>query len=269
MKPRLILVALVASLGILAGCGYDTGGDLPGVVEEITPVGARLLTPCGGSSGLIESPSHGCTSFAPGDGAAVTAAVARALRENGFEVACRRPGDITAGREDVRVLVEVTQYGSVVASGGVANVFRAGYRPSGSQPIPAGSVALKIDASRVAEASASFWRNLAREHGRCDAALPKPNLTENCVNWWNGVGRATGDDALRLRAQPPVEIRTDWGIETAACTYTLRTPDGYLGVTARFKHGDWTWPRLREVDAPGTFRPNARLAGDGRLNLIV
>ena len=81
--------------------------------------------------------------------------------------------------------------------------------------------------------------------------------------------RDTGDRALRLRARPPVPIRTDWGIERATCSYTLRTSVGFLGVTARFERGDWTWPRLREVNAPGNFRPNARLNEYGRLDLIV
>jgi hypothetical protein len=269
VKPRLILVAMVASLGILAGCGYDTGSDLSSVVEDVTPVGAQLLTSCGGSSGLIEPPSHGCTFFTPGEGGAVTSAVARALHEQGFTVACPTPGQITAVRGDVRVLAQVTQYGSVVASGGVANVSGTGYRPRGSQLIPARSVALEIDASRLSKASASLWRSRARERGRCETTLPKPNLAENCVNWWNHVGRRTGERALRLRARPPVQIRTDWGIERATCSYTLRTSASFLGVTARFERGDWTWPRLREVSPPGTFRPNARLNEYGRLDLIV
>lgn len=256
-------VAMVAALAILEGCGYDTGRDLPGVVAEVTPVGARLLTSCGGSSGLIESPSHGCTFFAPGEGGAVTGAVARALREHGFEVACPTPGQITAVRDDVRVLAQVTQYGSV----GGSVVFDMGYRPRGSQLIPAGSVALRIDASRLETANASFWRSQARKRGRCEAALPKPNLSQYCVNWWNHVGQPTGDKALRLGAQPPVQIRTEWGIERATCSYTLQTPAGYAGVSARFVRGNWIWPELRKITRPDTFRPNARLNEDGRLDL--
>jgi hypothetical protein len=266
--PRAILGTAVALL-VMAGCAYDDGSDLKPVVQGATPPGARLLTSCGGSSGLIESPSHSCTFFAPGDGAAVTTAVAGRLRADGFDVACRRPGEVTAVRDDIRVLVEVAQYGSVVASGGVANVFDLGYRPRGAQPIPAGSVAVEISASRLADASASFWRSRAREGGRCSAPLPKPNLAEYCANWWNGVGRDTAADALRRGARAPVEIRPAWGIETAACTYTLRARDRFLRVTARFKDAEWTWPALRAVSPPQAFRPNARLTEDGRLDLVT
>jgi hypothetical protein len=266
--PRMIL-GTVVSLLVLAGCGYDDGGDLVPVVEAATPAGARVLTACGGSTGLIESPSQSCTFFAPGDGGAVTAAVARALRRDGFDAACRRPGEVTAVRDDVRVVAEVVQHGSVVASGGVANVFGGGYRPRGAESIPAGSVALKIDASRLVDASASFWRSLAREGGSCSAPLPKPNLAESCVNWWNGRGRATGDDAVRRGARPPVEIRAASGIEKATCTYTLRARGRFLRVTARYERRDWIWPPLRELNRPGTFRPNARLNEDGRLDLIT
>jgi hypothetical protein len=267
-RPKLAFLQLV-TLGLLAGCGYDAGSDLPGVVEAVTPADAQLLIRCGGSSGLIEPPSHGCTFFTPGEGSAVTAAVAHALRGQGFEAGCPRPGEINAVREDVRVSVEVTQYGSVVASGGVANVFDVGYRPRGSQPIPTGSVALEISASRLPEGSVGFWVGRANERGRCDAPLPKPNLAANCVNWWNGVGWETGDEAIRLKAQRRVEIRPRWGIEIASCTYILRTTDGYLRVTAHFKSGDWTWPPLRRGSPPTRFQPNGRLNEDGRLDLIV
>jgi hypothetical protein len=263
---RTKLVGVLSSLAILAGCGYDTGSDLPGVVSDVTPPGARLLTRCTGASGLIDSPSHSCTFFARGDGGSVTTAVAQALREQGFEVACRAPGEITAVGEDVRVLVEVAQHGSVVVGNGVVNVFSSGYRPRGSRPIPAGSVALEIGASRLEAASASFWRSLARERGECGATLPKPNLAEHCVNWWNNVGRPTAAKTLRLQAGPEVQIRADWGVGRSACTYTLGTPAGYRRVKARFVHGDWIWPRLRKVRVVG-FRPNALMNEDGRIGL--
>lgn len=263
-KTRRATAALVASLALLAGCGYDTGEDLPGVVSAVTPADARPLTACGGSSGLIESPSYECAFFTPGDGAAVTSALAQALRREGFEVACRAPGEITAVRRSVRVTGEVAQHGSVVASGGVANVYDSGYVPRGAQPIPTGFVAIKIAASRLSESSASFWTSLARKPGRCDAPLPKPNLAEHCVNWWNATGRPTALRALRAHARPRVEIRTDWGVERAACTYTLHTRAGYLRVTTRFEHGRWIWPRLRRAGRVGAFRPNAWLNEDGR-----
>lgn len=260
------IITLVA-LGVFGGCGYDAGSDLPGIVEAVTPAGSRLITACGGSGGLIESPSHSCTFFARGDGSDVTAAVAEGLRGRGFAVACPAAGEITAVDEDVRVLVEVTQYGSVVGSDGVASVSDYGYRPRGSQVIPAGWVALRIAASRLVQASAASWRSRAREGGACHAALTKPNLAEYCVNWWNGLGgRKAAAEALRLRALPPVAVRAEWAIERSACTYTLRSSSGYLRVTARFDDGDWIWSPLEQVDRV-PFRPVARLSDDGRLDL--
>jgi hypothetical protein len=197
----------------------------------------------------------------------VTAAVADGLRGHGFTVACPAAGEITAVDEDVRVLVEVTQYGSVVGSEGAANVIDYGYRPRGSRVIPAGWVALKIAASRLVQASAASWRSRAREGGACDTALKKPNLAEYCVNWWNGfAGRKTADEAVRLGALAPVAVRADWAIERSTCTYTLRSSSGYLRVTARFVGGDWTWSPLERVDR-AAFRPVARLNDDGRLDL--
>jgi hypothetical protein len=255
MKVLRVILGIAAVL-VVAGCAYDDGADLEPVVDRATPAGARALAACGGSGGLIESPSRSCTFFARGGGGAVTTAVASALRADGFEVACRRPGEVTAVRDDIRLLAEVTQHGSVDA-------------PGGDKPIPAGSVAVKIDASRLVEASASFWRGLAREGGNCAAPLPKPNLAQLCVNWWNGVGIPTSKDALRRGARSDVEVRPDWGIEASACTYTLRARGRFLRVTARFEDGDWIWPRLRALSRPGAFRPNAHLNEDGRLYLVI
>lgn len=252
--PRVTL-GLVAFLLVVAGCGYDDGADLAPVVDHATPAGASTLAACGGSSGLIESASRSCTFLAPGDGGAVTTAIANALRADGFEVACRRPGEVTAVRGDIRFLAEVTQHGSVDA-------------PGADKPIPAGSVAVKIDASRLNEASASFWKSLAREGGRCAASVPKPNLAEFCVNWWNVSGIDTGSDAVRRGARPPVEVRPAWGKGTESCTYTLRARGRFLRVTARSVPDGFIWPRLRVLSRPGAFRPNAHLNEDGRLYLV-
>jgi hypothetical protein len=259
-----ILVAAVTALTV-GGCAYDEGRDLPPIVERATPSGARLLATCGGSSGLIDPPSYGCVFFARGSGADVTASLARALQRDGFDVSCPRPGEIAAVRDDVRVLADVTEHGSVVASGDIANVFDAGWRPRGSKPIPPGWVALDLDASRLE--SAAFWKARAAGGGRCDRPLPKPNVGQHCVNWWNGVGAPTAAHALRRRVRPFVEVRRRTGIGVATCTYTLRTRTRYLRVTARFADGRWVWPPLRSVDRPRAFRPNARLDDDGRLEL--
>ncbi len=188
----------------------------------------------------------------------MTAAVARALREQGFAAACSTPGEITAVRDNVRVLVEVAQYGSVVASGSVANVFDPGYRPRGSRLIPVGSVVVDVGVSRLSELSASRWRSGAREPGRCDAALQKPDLVARCVNWWNGE-RQSREEADRLGAQPSIEVRPDWGIESSSCAYTIRTNRGYLSTTWRFEDDAWIRPRLHPIKPPAAFRANARM----------
>jgi hypothetical protein len=264
MCRRLLLLAAVA-VSVPAGCAYDEGRDLPPIVQRATPTGARLLTPCGGSSGLIDPPSYGCVFFVRGSGAAVTASLARVLGEEGFTVACPSPGKITAVRDNVLVLAEVTQYGSVVARGGIANVFEAGWRPRGSKPIPPGWVALDLDALRLE--SAAFWRAQAARAGRCDRPLLEPNIVEHCVNWWNGVGTPTAREAVRRRARPLVEVRRRTGIGVATCTYTLRNRRGYLRVSARFANTRWVWPPLRRVSGLRAFRPNAVLNEDGRLEL--
>jgi hypothetical protein len=77
----------------------------------------------------------------------------------------------------------------------------------------------------------------------------------------------TAQAAVRQRARPLVEVRRRTGIAVATCTYTLRSPRRYLRVTARFEGGRWDWPPLRPVTRPASFRPNALLHDDGRLDL--
>ena len=238
MKCSRVTLGVVAFLLVAAGCAYDDGSDLEPVVERATPAGASVLAACGGSAGgLIDLPQRSCTFIAPGDSGAVTTAVANALRADGFDVACRRAGEVTAVQDDIRVVAEVTQDGSV-----------------------AGSVAVKIGASRLAEASAAHWRRRAREGGSCAAPVQKPNLAEFCVNWWNVSGIDTGSDAVRRGARSPVEVRPDWEGGTETCTYTLRARRGFLRVTARSDpEGGFIWPRLRALTRPEAFQPNARL----------
>ncbi len=118
MKRARMALGTLAALVVVAGCAYDDGTDLTPAVERATPAGASVLAACGGSSGLIESASRSWTFFAPGNSGAVTTEIANASRGDGFDVACRRPGEITAVRDDIRLLAEVTQHGSVDAPGG-------------------------------------------------------------------------------------------------------------------------------------------------------
>jgi len=268
MVPLGRLVALCFAIAILSACGYDTGVDLPPVLERVVPSGARPVTTCGGSSGLIDEPSYSCTYLVRGEAGAIADRIARALRRDGYAVSCPRPGELAALRDDVRVTAEVTAGGSISRSGGVANVFPSGYRPEGSHPIPQGFVALDLGAIRQSEASAAFWRGQVAAGLPCDRAPVAPDPLEVCITWWNGpVGSATSETARRRRAGPGVRVVRSEHPGVSTCTYTVRVPDGFQRLIARFDHGTWIWPPLRAVARPRPFRPNARLARDGRLSL--
>lgn len=267
MSPRRLSV-LFLLVSILPACGYDTGADLRPAVEKATPAGARSVSSCGGSSGLIESPSYGCVYVMRGDVAAVTNGIAKALRTEGFAVSCRRPGELRALRGNVRMTAQVTGEGLISTSGGVANVLAGGYRPEGARPVPRGSVVVNLDASRQVEASAAFWRSIVAEGGRCDRAPRREHPLELCLTWWNGpVGFETRAAARRRHAGPAVEIAHEELPALSKCTYTMRLGDGFARVNARFDHGDWVWPRLHKVPEPRRFRPNARLEPHGLLGL--
>jgi hypothetical protein len=239
----------------LAGCGFDDGRDLQPVVEQAMPSGSHLLAPCSHTDGLIDYPSHGCMALVKGDGAGVTQAIATALAREGFRVACPAAGSLVAIREHVRVAADVTQWGSFRGSAITAGA----WRPLGSHPIPRGSVALRIDASRLSDSSAGFYRTLIARGGRCDRPLPKPSPVLQCVAWWNGpVGRTTREAVPWRTAGPDVEVVGHNREGESACSYTIRNGRGFLRLTARFD-GDWHWPPLRPVSRRKAFRPNARL----------
>lgn len=255
------------SVLVVSGCGYDHGRDLGLLVQAVSPTGAHPVTACSGSSGLIENPSYGCTYLVRGNGGAVTESLARALRQEGFAVGCSAPGSLAALRGDVRVTAEVTQYGSIVASGGVVNVFGAGYRPEDSQAIRRGFVALRLDASRQSTASAALWQAQVEDGGRCDRPLVPPDPIEQCLTWWNGpVGQATSAAAVRGRLGPEAQVKRRERPGVSTCTYTLRAPKGIRVMTAIFDHGSWSWPPFDKVELVRTFRPNAILAASGRLS---
>ena len=264
--PRLLALCLL--LPLLPACGYDTGADLRPVVERITPSGARPLAACGGSSGLIDEPSYGCKYLVRGEAEKVSEAIASALRSEGFAVSCPRAGELAALRRDIRVTAEVTPSGWISHASGVANVFEGGHRPEGSQPIPKGSVALDLDASRQSDASSAFWRRHVAEGLPCNRSLVQPHPLEHCVTWWNGpVGMETSEAARRRHAGPAVQITRTERPGVSTCTCTVRVRGRFQRVIARFDHGDWIWPPLRAVAPPRRFQPNARLEANGWLGL--
>jgi hypothetical protein len=250
----LALTTTVIAVLVAAGCGFDEGRDLRPVVEEVMPAHARLLAPCSHVDGLIDYASFDCSALVKGDGARTTQAIATALAQHHFRVACPSAGSLRATRDDVRVTADVTQWGSLRGSAVTAGP----WRPVGSHPIPRGSVALRLDASRLSDSARAFYRELIAKGGRCDRPLPRPSSLAQCVTWWNGpVGRPTREAVPWQTTGPGVEVvgRNREGEST--CTYTIRNGRGFLRLTARFD-GDWHWPRLRRVPRSATFRPNAR-----------
>ena len=255
MARNLALASTAIVLPFLAACGFDEGRDLRPVVEQVMPARARLLASCSHTDGLIDYPAYSCTALVKGDGAGTTQAIATALAKADFQVACPSAGSLVATRNDIRVIVEVTQWGSLRGSA----ITAGSWRPVGSHPIPRGSVALRLDASRLSDSSTGFYRELIAKGGRCDRPLPRPSPVRQCVVWWNGpVGRPTREALPRRAEGPEVEVvgRNREGEST--CTYTIRSGRRFLRVTARFD-GDWHWPPLGRVHGRPTFRPNARL----------
>jgi hypothetical protein len=226
------------------------------------PARARLLAPCSHTDGLIDYPSYDCTALVKGDGAGTMQAITIALAKTDFQVACPSAGSLVATRSDIRVTADVTQWGSLRGSA----ITAGSWRPIGSHPIPRGSVALRIDASRLSDSASAFYRTLIAKRGRCDRPLPRPNPVRQCAIWWNGpVGRRTREALPRRTAGPEVEVVGHDREGQSTCTYTIRNGHGFLRLTAQFD-GDWHWPRFRRVRGRARFLPNARLnQGDGLL----
>ena len=258
----LALISTAIVLPFLAACGFDEGRDLQPVVEQAMPARARPLAPCGHTDGLIDYPSYDCTALVEGDGAGTMQAIAIALAKPDFQVACPSAGSLVATRSDIRVTADVTQWGSLRGSA----ITAGSWRPIGSHPIPRGSVALRIDASRLSDSASAFYRTFIAKRGRCDRLLPRPNPVRQCAIWWNGpVGRRTRQALPRRTAGPEVEVVGHDREGQSTCTYTIRNGHGFLRLTAQFD-GDWHWPRFRRVRGRARFLPNARLyPGDGLL----
>jgi hypothetical protein len=271
-----VLLAVVAVL-FGTGCGYDDGRDLPGVVEGATPPDSRLVGACGGSPGLIESPSYTCTLFSPGEPRGVAIAVADALVDQGFEVSCRGGGvqiRLTGLRDDVRVDAETTGDGTVTTSGGVVNVFDPGYVPPGAEAIPPGSVALRLSASRQSDASASFYRSWISEGASCSTeGFRRLPTLDACIDGWNAPGNDTRRRLALRRARVPaasiVHLSDAPGVSNGCHFGFLARRGRYLMLEGRWRGDrlDWAEPELGYFSGEG-FEPDARLRGDGMLVLV-
>jgi hypothetical protein len=269
-----LLALLVLVTG--AGCGYDEGKDLPGIVEAAAPAGSQVVGACGGSPGLIEPPSHGCTFFASGESRKVAVAVARALIKQGFEVSCRGGGvtiEVTGLRGDVRADSEITGDGTVTTSGGVVNVFAPGYVPPGADPIPTGSVALELSASRQSDASAGLFRTRIREGAPCSAAGLRRQTIDSCIEQWNSLGNETNRRLALQRARAPavnVFRLSEVSDVSSGCQFGFLAPRGrYLILESTWEddHLVWAKPELGYFSGKG-FQPHAKLRPDGTLRLI-
>lgn len=199
---------LVCALVLAAGCGYDEGEDLPPLVEGVVPEGAEQVGECGGSPGLIESPSHHCTYFVPGELDEVTEDVAEALTDEGFDLSCRRDAvavEIAGLQPNVRVRAEITDNGSVKDWGqGAVNVFEPGYVPAGARSIPTGAVALYVSASRQSEAGLETQRAWTKSGFACAEETLHRQTLDGCAEAWNGPENEANRRLARARMRVPV-----------------------------------------------------------------
>jgi hypothetical protein len=260
----------------VAACGYDTGRDLPGVVDRATPAGAELVGECGGSPGLIESPSHGCTYVVRGELDEVTTVVADALVEQGFDVTCR--GDeatveVAGLRGNVRVSAEVTADGSLTDDGdGAVNVYEPGYSPPRARRIPAGSVALSLAASRQSEASADFQREWIAGGFACAEDVLEEQTLEGCVEAWNGLDNEANRRLASRRMRLPVAyvvLRSNEPGVSSGCFFGFLAHRGrYLIFESSWKDGSLVFakPELGYSSQKG-LDADARVRGDETLEL--
>jgi hypothetical protein len=267
----------LAAVALATSCGYDEGKDLPAIVERATPGGARVVGSCGGSSGLIESPSHGCTFFVTGEPAEVTVAVAIALVKQGFDVSCRgapQAAEITGLRGNVRATGKVTDNGAAVVSAtdsSAVNVYPAGYVPEGGKPIPAGQVALRLDASRQSEASVASYRSWVANGVPCTRDGLRRQTLDECVDQWNAPANGANRRLAASRARVPeadVLLRrsNEPGVSTG-CFFGFLAPRGRYLILKGAWQGDrlaWEEPELgyakkKDVDPEAELRPDGTL----------
>ena len=269
------LALLVSTLVVGAGCGYDQGEDLPVIVENATPPRATQVGACGGSSGLIESPSHGCTFLVRADEGEVTTSVAQALADDGFQVSCRRSDEsveLAGLRGDVRVRAEVTPAGSISERGGVVNVYGSGDVPPGGRRIPRGSVALALDASRQAAASEDFQREWVRDGFTCDRGELQEQSLPGCVDAWNAPANEPNRRLAARRMRVPVayvSLRSDGPGVAEGCFFGFLARGGRYLIVESSWAGDratFAQPELGYATGQG-LDADARVRDDGTIVL--
>jgi hypothetical protein len=269
------LAFLVLTVVVGAGCGYDDGKDLPAIVESATPREATRVGPCSGSSGLIESPSLGCTFVVRGAAGEVAASVARALAEDGFDVSCRRSAQVVelAGlRGDVRVSAEVIPAGSIVADDDLVNVHESGYVPPGARAIPRGSVALALTAARQSAASEDFQRGWVRHGFGCEPGELRERSPAGCVDAWNAQENERNRRRALRRMRVPVayvSLRGDSPGVAQGCFFGFLARGGRYLMFESSWAGDrasFTAPELGYATGRG-YDANARVREDGTLVL--
>ena len=274
---RIVAISAAAlTAWLVAGCGYDDGDDLPAVVEAATPANASRVGACGGSSGLIDFPSYGCTYVVAGDAGDVAAVVAAGLAEQGFAVSCRMGAEETIEvdglRDDVSARAEVTDEGSIVVSdhGEVVNVYGKGGVSPGGKQIPRDAVALSLTASRQSDASVEFQRSWVRGGVACTEADLRQRTIAGCVTAWNQPeNEANRKLALRrMRIAVAYVLLDQAGAGVAdGCFFGFLANGGrYLMFDADWEDGELAFaePELgyssgKGLDADALVRPDGTL----------
>jgi hypothetical protein len=218
------------------------------------PAQARPLAPCSHTDGLIGYPSYECAALVRGNAGVTIVAIETALAETGFRVACPSAGALVATPNDIRVTADVTQWGSLRGSA----VTAGSWRPVGSHPIPRGSVALRIAATRLSDSSTAFYRSLSAKGGHCDRVLPRPSPVRQCLVWWNGaVERPTREGLPSQTAGPETEVVA----HNRVGRRRARTRSGTAAASSVSRLGSTAIGTGRQFDRSEAERRSARTRG--------
>jgi hypothetical protein len=213
----------------------------------------------------------------PGEADEVTTAVAGALADQGFDLSCRggeAAVEIAGLRGNVRVRAEVTADGSVSNSGdGAVNVFGPGYVPPGARPIPAGSVALSLSASRETEAGAGFQRRWVAGGVACNEEGLQGQTLVGCVGEWNGprneANRRLAVRRMRVPAAHVLLLRSEEPGVSSGCFFGFLAHGGrYLIFEGSWREGHLAFakPELGYASGKG-LDADAHVLRDGSLAL--